>query len=229
MSETGTLSTWGADAKRLFRDASDAKGIERAVVTFHRRIDEVVRRTVEGHALRPACARGCSHCCHLRLTVQPAEAFVLADWLRSHFTPVQLEAVRARLRSNARQTRELGDEGRKRTSLACALLGDDGACTAYAARPAQCRRYHSLSLAACETFRRDPTNESLESPLHPAVAHNAAVIVTQAQHGARDAGLDAEPVDINFALLAALDEPAARRRWRDGKKPFPNAAAATPR
>ena len=223
------LSSWGADARRLFRDASDAKGVERAVVTFHRRVDEVVQRTVEGHGLRPACRRACSHCCHLRLTVLPAEAFALADWLRARFTAERLEHVRAKLRANAQRTRELGEEGRKRTSLACALLGDDGACTAYAARPAQCRRYHSLSLAACETFRGDPANETLESPLHPAVSHNAAVIITQAQHGARDAGLDAEPVDINFALLAALEDPSARRRWRDGKKPFPNAAAATPR
>jgi len=214
------LAAWGADARRLFGEARDDEGLGRAVVTFHRRMDEVVQRTVEGHALEPACRRRCDHCCHLRLTVLPAEAFALADWLRAHFDRARLEQVQARLRANAQRTRELGEEGRKRTSLACALLGEDGACTAYAARPAQCRRYHSLSLAACEAFRRDPTNESLESPLHPAIAHNAAVIVTQAQHGARDAGLDATPVDINFALLAALEEPKARRRWRDGKKPF---------
>lgn len=214
------LARWGADARRLFRDAHDAPGIERAVVTFHRRVDEVVEASVRGHGVQPACRRGCNHCCHLRLTVLPAEAFALADWLRAHFAPAQLEAVRAKLAANAQRTRALGDEGRKRTSIACALLGDDGACTAYAARPAQCRRYHSLDLAACETFRRDPTNEALESPLHPAVAHNAAVIITQAQHATREAGRDAEPVDMNIALLAALENPAARRRWRDGKKPF---------
>ena len=218
------LAAWGADARRLFGDARDARGLERAVVTFHRRIDEVVQRTVEGHGVQPACRRGCSHCCHLRLTVLPAEAFALAAWLRAHFAPAQLEAVRSKLRANAERTRELGEEGRKRTSLACALLGDDGACTAYEARPAQCRRYHSLTLAPCEAFRRDPTNESLDSPMHPAVAHNAAVIITQAQHAVRGAGLDAEPVDINLALLAALEDTKAQRRWRDGKKPFPSAA-----
>lgn len=221
---SGDLERWGEDARALFREAREPARLARAVVTFHRRVDEVVQRTIEGHGLQAACARGCSHCCHLRLTVLPAEAFALAAWLRTHFAPAQLEAVRAKLRANAQRTRELGTEGRKRTSLACALLGDDGACTAYEARPAQCRRYHSLALPACEAFRRDPTNEALESPLHPAVAHNAAVIITQAQHGARGAGLDADPVDINFALLAALEDPKAQRRWRDGKKPFASAA-----
>ena len=55
------------------------------------------------------------------------------------------------------------------------------------------------------------------------------VIITQAQHGARDAGLDAEPVDINFDLLAALEDPKALRRWRGGKKPFPGGTAPTTR
>jgi Fe-S-cluster containining protein len=215
-----TLKAWAGDARRLFHDAREANGLEHAVVTFHRRVDEAVALTVAGHGVRTACARGCSHCCHLRLEVTPAEAFTLADWLRARFAPARLAAVLERLRANAARTRELGTEGRKRTSLACALLGDDGACTAYEARPAQCRRYHSLDVAACEAFHRDPANEALESPLHPAVAHNAAVIVTQAQHAAREAGLDAEPVDMNIALLAALEHPAARRRWRDGKKPF---------
>jgi hypothetical protein len=219
------LKTWGEDARRLFGAAREPSGLERAVVTFHRRVDEVMALSFEGHRVQVACARGCSHCCHLRLTVTPAEAFALADWLQSHFAPAQLQEVIARLEANAARTRALGTEGRKRTSIACALLGADGACTAYEARPAQCRRYHSLDVRSCEAFHRDPSNEALESPLHEAAAHNAAVIVTQAQHGARAHGLDAEQVDITFALLAALQDPRTRRRWRDGKKPF---VAATP-
>lgn len=72
-------------------------------------------------------------------------------------------------------------------------------------------------------FLRESRHDTIESPNHPAVAHNAAVIVTQANHAARDAGLDATPVDMNPALLEALENPKAWRRWRDGKKPFVNA------
>jgi hypothetical protein len=46
------------------------------------------------------------------------------------------------------------------------------------------------------------------------------VIITQAGHAAREAGLDAGPYDLNGALLEALTHPRAERRWRDGKKAF---------
>jgi hypothetical protein len=56
--------------------------------------------------------------------------------------------------------------------------------------------------------------------MHQAVAHNADVIITQGRHAARDAGLDDTSVDMNVALLEALENPKAYRRWKDGKKAF---------
>jgi hypothetical protein len=215
------LSAWGEEARAAFAGAREPARLSAAVVKFHRTVDAVIDATIEGRSLALACRRGCDHCCHLRVHVQPHEAFALADWLRKHFPPDKLAAVVSRLRANVARTRELGEEGRKRTALACALLADDGTCSAYEARPAQCRRYHSMRLATCESFRAHP-DASLESPMDPALAHNAAVIITQAQHAVRAAGLDAGNADLNFALLEALENPKARKRWKDGKKPFPS-------
>ena len=212
-------STWGTEARAAFAGAREPARLSSAVVSFHRRLDEVLDASVRGHAVAVDCKSGCNYCCHLRLEVQPHEAFALAAWLRRHFPAERLAAVVSRLRDNASRTRKLGTEGRKRTRMACALLGDDGACGAYEARPAQCRRYHSVRVATCREFDQSH-DEALESPMHPAVAHNAAVIITQAQHAVRDAGLNADNSDINFALLEALENPKAWRRWRDGKKPF---------
>ncbi len=216
----GGPSEWGAEARAAFADARDPAPLAKAVVTFYRRIDEVIDVTVRGHAVAVACKRGCDYCCHLRLTVQPHEAFALAAWIKRRFNAERVAEVLARLRANARATEAMGVEARKRTNMRCALLGDDGACTVYEARPAQCRRYHSTRLATCKAFFDNPADEKLESPMHEAVAHNAAVLITQAQHAVRAAGLDAENEDMNFALLDALDNPKAWRRWRDGKKPF---------
>ena len=213
-------SEWGAEAKAAFANAREPASLAKAVVTFYRRVDDVIAATVQGHTAKLACTRGCNHCCHLRLTVQPHEAFALAAWLKSHFSAERVAAVVTRLRENARATTAMGVEARKRTNLRCALLGEDGACTVYEARPAQCRRYHSLRLETCKSFYDNPADEALESPMHQAVAHNAAVIITQAQHALRAAGLEAENEDLNFALLDALDNPKALRRWKDGKKPF---------
>jgi hypothetical protein len=152
--------------------------------------------------------------------VQPYEAFRLAEWLRKHFDAPRLARVLERLRANVARTRELGEERRKRTNIPCALLGDDGACTAYEARPAQCRRYHSTSVEPCKAFFDDPSRDDIESGMHEAVAHNADVIITQARHAVRDAGLDEASVDMNVALLEALENPKAFRRWKGGKKAF---------
>ena len=213
------LANWGKDAGPAFAQARDPARLASAVVTLHRRVDEVLATTIEGHKVPIACARGCSYCCNLRVQVQPYEAFTLAAWLKRNFAPERLAGVLARLRANVSKTRELGEEARKRTNIACALLGEDGACTAYEARPAQCRRYHSTDVLPCRTFH-DTHDDRIEAAMHQAVAHNADVIITQGRHAVRAAGLDDASVDMNVALLEALENPKSWRRWRDGKKPF---------
>jgi Fe-S-cluster containining protein len=217
---TRQLRNWGAESRAAFADARDPAALSTAVVTFYRRVDEVIDASVSGHNVAVACTRGCSYCCHLRLAVQPHEAFALAGWLRRNFDAQRLAGVIERVRANARATDAMGVEARKRTNMACALLDEDGSCTAYEARPAQCRRYHSTRVETCRSFYETPADETIESPLHPVVAHNAAVLITQAQHAVRAAGLDAENEDMNYALLDALENPKAWRRWRDGKQPF---------
>jgi hypothetical protein len=213
-------STWDGEAREAFRDAREPRALAAAVVRFHKRVDDVVEQTIRGHGVNIACTRGCSYCCSLRVEVTPHETFALADWLKRHFAPQRLAHVIATLRANVARTRELGDEGRRATNLRCALLGDDGACTAYEARPAQCRRFHSVDVEVCKASFANPADDSIESPNHPAVAHNASVIVTQTNAAVRALELDASATDMNFALLEALENPKAWRRWRDGKKPF---------
>ena len=213
------LANWGKEAGPAFAQARDPARLGAAVITLHRRVDEVLATTIEGHRVPIACSRGCSYCCSLRVQVQPYEAFTLAAWLKRNFSPERVAGVVARLKANVARTRELGEDKRKRTNIACALLGEDGACTAYEARPAQCRRYHSTDVDPCRTFH-ETHDDTIEAAMHQAVAHNADVIITQGRHAVRAAGLDDASVDMNLALLEALDNPKAWRRWRDGKKPF---------
>ena len=213
------LANWGKEAAPAFAQARDPARLATAVVTLHRRVDEVLATTIEGHRVPIACSRGCSYCCSLRVQVQPYEAFTLAAWLKRSFSPERLAGVLARLKANVARTRELGEDKRKRTNLPCALLGEDGACTAYEARPAQCRRYHSTDVDPCRTFH-ETHDDTIEAAMHQAVAHNADVIITQARHAVRGAGLDDASADMNVALLEALENPKSWRRWRDGKKPF---------
>ena len=207
-------------AKTALDGAREPERLPQAVMRFHARVDSILAESHRSHAVEVACRRGCSLCCHMQVEVLPPEAFALAAWLKRHRSPAQLARIEARLQDNAERTGALGIEGRKRANIACALLGDDGACTAYEARPAQCRRFHSTDLATCEASFARPDDDAILSPAHPAVAHNAQVVVTLAQHGLREQGLDATPVDMNVALATAMADQRAWRRWRDGKKAF---------
>ena len=214
-------STYEAEATRDFSAARDPQRLATAVVVFHRRMDEVMAQSLAGHAVEVACKPGCGLCCHMRVEAMPAESFHLAAWLRRHLAPVLMETVLAKLRHNVAVTAALGGaEERKRANIACALLDDSGRCIAYEARPAQCRRYHSTRLATCERSHAHPEDLGLESAVHSPSAHNGAVIVAQARRAQDAAGLDAAPRDLNVALLEALVNPKAWRRWRDGKKAF---------
>ncbi|QJR14562.1 YkgJ family cysteine cluster protein [Usitatibacter palustris] len=211
---------WGARSRAVFAGAADPKKLSTAVVTFHKQLDEVITATIQGHAVPIACSRGCHYCCSLQVEVQPAETFTLAAWLKRTFAPDRLAAVLEKLRENARRTREMGLEARKRANIPCVLLGNDGACTAYAARPAQCRKFNSMNLETCKASYANPADDSIESPEHRAISHNASVIIAQARNAIRDAGLDDTSADMNLALLEALEGSVAERRWRSGKKAF---------
>jgi len=214
-------SPYEAEAARDFARARDARGLASAVVVLHRRIDEVMAASVQGHGVSVACASGCAHCCHLLVEVMPAEAFHLAEWLRRTLAPARLAQVLERLRHNVAATHAMGGmAARKQANVPCALLGEDNRCIAYAARPAACRRCHSTRLETCEQTYARPDDASIESPMHPVVAHNAAVIAAQARQAQAAHGLDVAPQDLNSALLAALGDGKAWRRWRDGKKAF---------
>jgi Fe-S-cluster containining protein len=215
-----TAADFEREARAAMGRVQDSRALVAAVVSFHRKLDDVVAASVRGHAVQVDCSRGCHFCCHLPVEVQPAEALALADWLRRHLPPQRLQEVIERLRGNARRVRAMDPEERKRTNVACALLDGDGACSAYEARPAQCRRFHSTRRATCEASHADPANDGIESPEHPVVAHNAAVIIAIARRACQDAGLDVEERDLQLALLEALENPKAERRFRSGKRAF---------
>lgn len=218
---TPMASTYENEAAHDFSRAAEPAGLAKAVVKLHRRIDEVLAQTFAGHAVPVVCAPGCSMCCSLRVEATPAEAFHLAHWLRQRRTPAQLDVILATLRHNVAVTASLGAEARKRTNVPCALLDEQGRCSAYDARPGQCRRYHSTRLSTCEASYANPADDTLEAPMHPAAAHNAAVILAQARRVQEASGLDATPEDLNVALLEALVNAKSWRRWRDGKRAFP--------
>jgi Putative zinc- or iron-chelating domain len=120
-----------------------------------------------------ACARGCSACCEVFLTVSPVEAAALRGAL------AQLDAA-ARAALGARAAAELAREAAGRTGARCALLDEHGACVAYAGRPLVCRTqghallYPAGVIPAQAIRRREPKGEVTHCPLNYTGAPPAA-------------------------------------------------------
>jgi Fe-S-cluster containining protein len=199
--------------------ARDGTEIRTQVVRMYARLQREQEAVIRTSKLALACERGCNYCCHQRVEIRPYEAFVLAEHIRTHMTPAQHADVAGRLRANRARIVPLTALQHTQTGIACALLVD-GACSVYEARPAACRKYYSLSVDTCRSAFEHPA-EPLGGPLEDDTLRLAgnAVALGYAR-GVEESGRDAERYELHAALMAALDNPKAAKRYRDGKKAF---------
>ena len=204
--------------------AADAPGLERLQRHARRTLDEQLARIRRLHAA-PACARGCAMCCHLRVMATPAEVFGLARYIRRQLAAGALQELARQVSGTAIRLRGIPRERLLATNVPCPLLVD-GACSMYAARPFNCRAYHSLDVDACTASFNNPGDASLTHPQSAMVARvNEGV-----QQGLADvlgqAGLDRSQYELVTALDEALSDPAAEARFLHGEPAFRSALRA---
>ena len=206
-----------ADARRAV--ARDGDAVRMQVVRMYARLGTEQQSVIAATKLRLACERGCNYCCHQRVEVRPYEAFVLADYIRTNMSPQVQADIKRRLAENRARVEPLAPLQHTQSGIPCALLVD-GACSVYEARPAACRKYYSLSVDTCRTAFEHPS-EPLSGPLEDdslRLAGNAVALGFA--RGIEESGRDADRYELHAALLEALDNPKASRRYRDGKKAF---------
>ncbi len=148
---------------------------------------------------RPACAAGCSWCCHVHVEATGAEVEAAAALVTRTFAPAARDALVDSLAARVAAFGAASAEGRWAARAPCALLDASGRCSIYAARPLRCRAFHSLDAGICEAAflgasdAPPPTSASFERA------------ATAVEHGFdRALGPDATPVLLEPALLAAL-------------------------
>lgn len=198
----------------------DLSALRAQTIAMYGRLAERQGEVIAARGVVPACRPRCSYCCRLRVEIRPHEAFVLAHHVRTRLAEALRQRVLDRLAHNLTRIRWLSAAEHNAARVECALL-QDGLCTAYEARPAACRKYYSLREATCRAVHDDPAAPRT-GPLeddHVRLAGNA-VALGHAQ-GCADAGFDAEPYELHFALHHALRGSQAERRYRDGKRAFP--------
>ena len=101
-----------------------------------------------------ACRVGCNYCCHMRVVATVPEIFVLYDYVVANFTDSEIAALRRRVIELDTTTRGLSDEQWGVGRFPCAML-IDGMCSAYTARPLDCRGYNSTCISACRAAAED--------------------------------------------------------------------------
>lgn len=221
-------ATAPADLQAVFdrerRDARsarprDAAQVREFTVRMYGRMEALQAAAVEDGGVQLACAPGCDFCCHLRVEVRAYEAFVLARHIATQWDDARRARFGARLADNVARIVGMTPEAHVRAGLRCALL-EDGLCAAYSARPAACRKYHSVAVATCRDAFARP-DAPLSGPLDDERVRLAANAVALGfAKGREEAGADPTLHELHFALAQALAHPAAERRYRDGKKPF---------
>ena len=166
-----------------------------------------------------ACRRGCNYCCHLRVEIRPHDAFVLAHHIQTTFSAEQHAAAVLRIEQTLEHIESLTPEQHVRAGIPCALL-QGGVCSAYDARPATCRKYHSVSVDTCRNAFHD-TSAPLTGDIEDEQVRMAgnAVALGYAK-GLEDAGYDAGLYELHYALHTALTNPKAGKRYRKGKRAF---------
>lgn len=199
--------------------ARDADAVRTQVVRMYARLEREQLAVIASSKLALACERGCNYCCHQRVEVRPYEVFVMADHIRARMTAEQQAEVKLRLAANLTRIAPLAPLQHTHAGIPCALLMD-GACSIYDARPAACRKYYSLSVDTCRTAFLHPA-EPLSGPLEDDALRLAgnAVALGYAR-GLEESGRDANRYELHAALLEAMENPKAAKRYRNAKKAF---------
>ena len=199
--------------------ARDADAVRGQAVRMYTRLEHEQLAVIVEAKLTLECERGCNYCCHQRVEVRPYEAFVLADHIRGRMTAEQQADVILKLAANRARIAPLAPLQHTQAGIPCALLVAGG-CSVYAARPAACRKYYSLSVNTCRAAFIHPT-DPLIGPLEDddlRLAGNAVALGYA--RGVEESGRDAQRYELHAALLEALENPKAAKRYRAGKKAF---------
>jgi len=213
-----------ADIARALREPVSEDGLVAAATFGEALMDGAVAIGWEGSEHAPACADGCNYCCQgERVAVTLPEVARAVAHAQRHLDPAALGRVEQRARDNAPQTHGRTARGYP-LRLPCALLGEDGRCSVYDARPMLCRREHSLDVSQCKAgFDNDDVDRDMSVEHAHRVMALADATVEAYRSALSDAGTDAGYYELQEALHLMLSSPQSTRAWLDGADAFASA------
>ena len=187
----------------------------------HAALDEAGRRALARGAPAPACAAGCSYCCHVHADATVPELLSIARHLERTWSEAARGALRERLALQAIRVERSSDEERWAAKIPCALLDGQGWCSIHEVRPLRCRAFNASSVEPCrEAFRGSAEVEPARIPRLDRAYDAAEAGYDEAL---ALAGIEGGGHRLEIGLLVALDDPGAGARWLAGEEAFARA------
>ncbi|WP_158265245.1 YkgJ family cysteine cluster protein [Blastopirellula marina] len=162
------------------------------------------------------CRSGCSACCMtVQVDITPIEAIAVRDYMKSYLDQEALQKVEQRLvHVTKRRIAQIRAQA-PATPLACAMLGMDGRCQIYPARPVICSGVFSLDHYSCDEARENAQggDYSPTVPLDNDALQATGGISGTLQRVLVEKGLDGNLYELNSAVLVALRTPNVLARY----------------
>lgn len=205
---------------KAIQEAKKPEDFQRALANYYKAADANTAECVSRTDAQLACREGCAFCCYLRVGVRAHEVFLIADFVRNHFSLSEQADLISRLRQHVARVSRMTEIEHQTTNVPCPLL-DGVRCSVYSVRPFACRGYHSLNVSSCAYSFEHPQDTVERRPTDPRLEGSWQMMCGLAHGVYESEKYDGNAYELGAALLEALTNPATARRWRDGKKAFP--------
>lgn len=178
------------------------------------------RGAADPAAPRRACAPGCAHCCHMPVSLSPAEALLIHTHVLETWPADRRAALLAAL-TEADHAAALEDD----TALFLArrpcvfLEGPGQRCTIYAVRPLACRGHASFDRQACADAHEAPADaaRAAKIPIDEALRAEKDKIKTTLGVTMIEARRDPLDYELTSLLRALFADPEIAQRWLSGR------------
>jgi Fe-S-cluster containining protein len=145
----------------VFTSGFNQKKLLESIFQLHDSVDSFIQsfeEFVTKNEKKIHCRKGCAWCCYQPVFALSYELDYLNDFVSKHFDKQKQDEIRKRAKAKKQKLNSLSEEDILNSKFPCPLL-ENGACTAYEARPMACRIYLSTNVKTCLDFFHHPEDK----------------------------------------------------------------------